>query len=270
MVFEIFVKQLDGCTYVSGGQNCTCASEAMWLYRASQGKIHTSACAVRKLTNDKSAGTNLGQMEQVSINYGITAGRVYRPASWETIESVMASNRYGMILQISYRSISGTAYDCFSGRFKGNHAYFVSGKGAKAGTWRVGDPGADGRRSGIPNGYQDIPVSLLKRAAGYLDLGGTTLGYGKAYAYVTPPDPSASSPKYHAQVTTTTSLWNNGTKKWVYSVSSGNGVPVGTQLIVRGANYTFDGVVCYPIDASSPHYPNYYVPKAHVKLGARA
>ena len=49
MVAELFVKQLDGCSYPvnhttpSGGFNCTCATEAMWLYRASGGKIILTA-----------------------------------------------------------------------------------------------------------------------------------------------------------------------------------------------------------------------------------
>lgn len=266
MVYELFVKQLDGCTYCSGGLNCTAASEAMWLFRASQGKITTSSCHVRALTGDTSGGTHLGQMEDVSLHYGISNGKVYRPIGWDVLVSLIATKRYGTHLNISYQRLAGSAYDCFGGRFRGNHDVYVSGP-AKTGFWRVGDPGADGRRAGIPSGFQDIPIALLKAAAGDLDLGGHPLGSGKAYAYITPPDPVVLSPKYAARVIHPTSLWNPGTKRWVYS--GPNAIPIGTTLTCRSATYTFKGVPCYPIDPSSPHYPGYYIPKANVKLGAR-
>ncbi len=269
---DIFVTQFDGCQYLvngkpSSGFNCTCATEAMWLYRASGGKTHTTSCRVREATGDRSNGTYLGQMEQVSIALGITTGRVYRPALWELPTSLVSAKRYGFHLNLSYRPLAGTRYDSFRNRFRGNHDVYVSGPGSTSGTWRVGDPGANGRYAGCPNGYQDIPVSLLKRAAGELDLGGHMLGFGKAYIYATPPDPSTSSPKYKATVIKATALWNDSTKKWVYN--GANNIKVNTPLVVRGATYSKGGVVCYPVDASSPNYPGYYVPKANVKLGAR-
>lgn len=266
MPYEIFVKQLDGCTYKAGGFNCTTAAHAMWLYRASQGKIKTTSCAIRTKTGDKSGGTNLSQMEQISIALGITNGRVYRPTQWSTLTSIIGTKRYGSHLSISYRRLSGTKYDCFSGNFKGNHALYISGPGSVAGTWRVGDPGADDRRSGIPNGYQNIPISLLKSAAGDLDLGGRKLGFGLAYAYATPPDPATSAPMYKATVSVATPLWNNGSQKWVYTTDP---IDVGTPLIIRAAKYSKGGKDCYPIDASSPNYPNYFIPMNTVKLGVR-
>lgn len=265
---DIHVKQLDGCTYMAGGFNCTPACEAMFLWRASQGRIRTSACSVRTKTGDRSGGTTLAQMEQVSIAYGISGGRVYRPCSWDTVRSLISARRYGFILQVSYRRLAGTRYDCFSSNFRGNHALYVSGPGTVAGTWRVADPGADGRRPGIPTGYQDIPETLLKSAAGDLDLGGHKLGYGKAYIYATPPDPATSAPKYHASIIKPTSLWNNGTQKWVYNGE--NMIQPPKALIIRAASYTKGGVDCYPIDSTSPNYANYYIPKVNVKLGTRA
>jgi hypothetical protein len=278
MTYELFVKQLDGCVLCGGkamgGLDCTCAVEAMWLYRASQGAIHTTACHVRDLTNDCIDGTHLGQMENVSQHYGITAGKVYRPATTGLISDLIHTGRYGAHWQGSYSPLSGTKYDSFFGRFKGNHDWFIDGPGASPGTWRVGDPGADGRcRSHgacAPKGFQDIPISLLLRAASLLDLGGHTLGFGKVYAYVTPPDPVVStSGHFKAVVSHPTSLWNDDTDHWVFNGT--NARPVGTKLEVRGVQVKKGGIACYPVTSGtySTRYAGYYVPVAHVTLGGK-
>lgn len=268
---DIFVKQLDGCTYYPGGNNCTCATHAMWLFRASGGKISTSSCAVRKMTNDRSGGTNLGQMEQISLQYGIDDGRVYRPASWTTLQSLLLSGRYGAHIQLHYSVIAPTRYDCFDNGFFGNHDVYCSGPGTQSGTLRIGDPGADGRRAGIPSGYQDIPIALIRYAAARLNVATTgykPLGTGLVYTYVTPPDPSTASPHYRATVTTATKLWNDSTHKWVYSSSP---IPVNTVLEVRSAQYTKGDTDCYPVTSGSCSklYAGYYVPVKNVKLGNR-
>ena len=199
MTFERFVPQLDGCSYVSGGLNCSAASEAMWLYRASQGKIVTTSCAVRRLTNDTVGGLNLRQMADVSAHYGIT-GTLWLPGSFDKLRELVLTGRYGAHVQIGYSQLAGSEYDCFDGRFRGGHDVFVSrGTAAYA---RYGDPGADGRRPTIPQGWQDIPWDLLERAASALPLGnGGTLGQeygsGRVFAYLTPPDPL---PQYLAVV----------------------------------------------------------------------
>ena len=264
MVYERFVKQLDGCTYCSGGLNCNCASEAMWLWRASQGKIATSSCDVRRRTGDKAGGTNLEQIEQVSLGYGITTGRVYKPIMATALFDMVRNGR-GAVLQIGYSVIAGTRFDCFDGRFRGGHSLYLS---RVDGSYTyAADPGADGRRSSIPRGFQSYPTSLLIKAAGALQLsvGGQTVnqryGLGRAFAYVTPQDPPTASPSYHAVVTKTTKLWNPSTQKWVYSL------PPNTQLIVRGAGYTMDGVLCHPVQGPAP-YSGYFVPKANIRLGA--
>lgn len=183
--FEKFFTQFDGCTYPpGGGYNCTCASHAAWLYRASQGKIITSACAVRRETGDTVGGTNLLQMQQVSIRHGITTGRLFQPIDFDTLIRYVQTGRYGSHLNISYAPVVGKPQDAFHGGFRGNHDIFLSRAGATAGTIRVGDPGA--------KAYADWPISLLKTAAARLDLGnGDTLGYSNAYAYLTPGDPVA-------------------------------------------------------------------------------
>lgn len=200
MVAEIFVPQLvrsgaPTCTLCGGkvmnGLNCTCATETMWLFRATQGKVHTTACYVRDLTNDCDGGTNLRQMEIVSAHFGVTTGKVYQPIDFDTVSMLVATGRYGAHLNISYRAFVGTPYDREGGRFSGNHDIYLSNRGLVNGTLRTGDP--------LATGYADIPKSLLKSAAGLLDLGGgTTLnsvaGFGKCYAYVTPGDPNLWGP----------------------------------------------------------------------------
>lgn len=274
---DIFVKQLDGCVLCGGkamgGLDCTCACEAMWLFRASAGRVNTTACHVRDITNDCEDGTNLGQMDLVSRHYGITTGKVYRPATTSLILDLLQSGRYGIIWQGSYEPLSGTKYDCFFGKFKGNHAWYLSGPGSSPGMARTGDPGADGRcRSHgacAPHSYQDVPISLLVRAAGLLDLGGHNLGAGKVYAYVTPPDPVAPVQHYKSVVSKATSLWNDTTGRWVYN--GPNAIAVGTKLEVRGVQFKKDGVPCYPVTAGpySHLYAGYYVPVSRVSLGGK-
>lgn len=192
MVYERFVKQLDGCSYVSGSNNCTAASTAMWLYRASQGKVVTTSCAVRRLTGDTSGGLNLRQIVPVAAHYGLT-GTLWLPGDFDKLRELILTGRYGAIVQIGYSQIAGSPYDCFSGRFRGGHAVYVS-RGSSY-TAHEGDPGADGRRADVPDGYQNMPWALLERAAAALPLSpsGPTLGQefgsGKVYAYLTPRDP---------------------------------------------------------------------------------
>jgi len=170
------------------GLNCTCAAEAMWLYRASQGRFVTDACHVRDLTDDCVGGTNLGQMQAVSAEYRLTGTR-YQPTDVATIFALVRTNRYGAHLNISYAPVVDTSHDAFFGRFTGNHDIYLSARGASIGTIRVGDPGA--------TGFHDWPETLLAQAAGLLDLGaGETLnseyGRGKCYAYLTPIDPDTT------------------------------------------------------------------------------
>lgn len=73
------------------------------------------------------------------------------------------------------------------------------------------------------------------------------------------------APHFAATVTTPTNLWNDKYHRWVYNGT--NRVKVGTRLVIRGAQYAKDGVKCYPI--VGPLYAGYYVPVAHVKVGAK-
>jgi hypothetical protein len=211
MTIEKFVRQLDGCTYCSGGQNCTCACEAMWLYRASQGRVSISACTVRRQTGDRTEGTNLEQMRQVSILRGFPGGMLYRPARFDKIRELILTGRYGAIIQGGYSQIAGSQFDCFDGNFRGAHAIYLS-RGSTT-TAHGADPGADGRRPTIPTGYQNYPWAMLERFASALPLNdaGLTLGKdagsGYVYAYVTPADPLQPTQKYVVSITGFTPIY---------------------------------------------------------------
>lgn len=212
MVYQKFVKQLDGCTYVSGGLNCTCACHAMWLYRASQGRINITACTCRKITGDTVGGTRLTQMREVSLQYGIPGGALWLPGEFDELRRLILTGRYGSHVNVGYRPLANTDYDCFDGNFTGAHdLYITSGTANYA---RIGDPGADGRRATVPEGWQDIPWDLLERAAGALPLttGGATLtqehGAGKVFAYLTPADPVIPLTKYIVSISGYTPLYS--------------------------------------------------------------
>jgi hypothetical protein len=198
MVYEIFTKQLDGCTYCSGGLNCTCACHSMFEYRASQGRLHRTACAVRTETGDKSGGTNLEQMQELADARGIPT-TLWRPGSFAKLVTLIRTGRYGAHLQGGYAVLANTAWDCFEGNFRGNHDIYLSAGGAN--NVREGDPGADERRGDIPAGYQSMPWDLAEKFAGRLDVGSgvslaTKYGAGHVYALITPADPIVSATRY--------------------------------------------------------------------------
>lgn len=209
---NIFVKQLDGCTYCSGGQNCSCACHAMWLYRASGGRIKLTACQVRRKTGDTSGGTNLRQMATITAALGVKAGSLWLPGSFAKSRQLVLSGRYGGHFQIGYNIIANTQWDCFEGNFRGGHDWFI--KGGTANVAYVGDPGADHRRSGIPLGYQAIPWEIVERACATLPLssGGPTLaqeyGSGYVFTYLTPPDPVVSTERWKVVITGQTGLYD--------------------------------------------------------------
>lgn len=205
-----FVKQLDGCTYCSGGLNCTCACHAMWLYRASGGKIKLSACSVRRATGDRVEGTNLDQMREIAASHGI-AGRLWKPGDFSELRRLVLTGRYAAHVNIGYNVLANTDWDCFGGGFRGAHDLFV--RGGTANDANIGDPGADGRRPTIPNGWQEIPWDLLERAASALPLNenGKTLakeyGSGKVFTLITPPDPVTVSTRWAVTITSYTPLY---------------------------------------------------------------
>jgi hypothetical protein len=195
-----FVKQLDGCGYHTGSDNCTCACHGSWLFRATGGRLVCSACTVRRETGDTVGGTNLHQMRDNADDHAIKGYTLWTPGLADKVRQLVLTGRYGTHWNVGYGVIAGTRWDCFEGGFRGAHDLYVKGGDAEFAYYA--DPGADGRRDGIPEGWQSIPWDLLFRAAAALPLskGGPTLaqeyGSGRVYALLTPPDPIIVLPKY--------------------------------------------------------------------------
>lgn len=266
MVVELFAPQLvrngaPACTLCGGkamnGLNCTCASERMWLYRASQGRLNVPTCHIRDLTGDCVGGTNLGQMQAVSTTYGITTGKLYQPIDVTQVFAWIDTGRYGAHLNISYQPVAGSPYDAFAGQFRGNHDVFLSNRGTTSGAIRVGDPGA--------SGFRDWPKTLLAQAAGLLDMGGgATLndeaGRGKCYAYLTPIDPATPTTRYRVTFICRTTLY-----------ASAGGAPAGTVTSASyGARRTLhDGLWWYQIIApGSANNGKWFKPNRCAKITA--
>lgn len=205
MTVDKFKTQFDGCTLCGGkhmdGLNCGAAGEAMFLYRATQGRVDVSSCHVRDLMNDCDGGTNFAQAKAVSEHYGVSVGALWQPGRLSALKTLLLTNRYPVQVSIGYRPLMGTANDCFGGQFPGAHRIYVKGAGSTG--IRYGDPGANGRRADVPLSWQTMSWTMFGRVTGALPLsdGGPTLeqdyGTGYVYAYIGPADPVPA-----------TSLWN--------------------------------------------------------------
>ena len=181
--------QLDGTRYQ--GLNCMPWSNSKLVDRATQGRSKPSAPRIRSLANDYSGGLNMTQVQTVDTNYFGFTPRKFMPIAWTDLMGLTQDRAF--LLSIGYGPIAGTKYDCFRGRFKDNHAIYVNSRLVSG--LDEADPGADGRYTGCPHGYQVLPFSLARQAAGALDLSGLgtsgyrPLGAGKAYVLLAPKDP---------------------------------------------------------------------------------
>jgi len=132
-------------------------------------------------------------MQTISLQQGIAGGVLWRPGRFARMRDLILTGRHGAHVNVGYNVLANTRWDCFGGGFRGAHDVYVSRGDANYA--RVGDPGANGRRAGIPTGFQSMPWDVLERAAGALPLStnGPTLaqeyGSGTVYTYLTPADP---------------------------------------------------------------------------------
>lgn len=187
---ETVVNQLDGSIYA--GLNCAAASDAMALFRASQGAIHTTGAHIRALTHDTSGGLNLPQLVDVNDSAYSIATPQYNRLVWADFDAYLAQGR-GAVLLVRYNVLANTKYDCFRHKFLGNHAIYIARKNPD-GTYHGCDPGADGRYLGCPKGYQDYPAALLKLgAANLIAAYNRPLGAGYAQVMFTPRDSTISN-----------------------------------------------------------------------------
>lgn len=81
---------------------------------------------------------------------------------YDTFRSLIIGGR-GAVVAISYAVVHGTRFDS-DPNFTGGHSIYVNERRARDGFYLVGDPLADGRRPGIPEGWEWWPSSFLKAA----------------------------------------------------------------------------------------------------------
>ena len=164
--------------YSLGWLSCTAFSAAMAGSFDRQVGLLCTGAQVRKLTGDTTGGLTLGQVDAAllagwDVNLSTVLG-----GSWTDFAAKIDAG-HGAILQGRYSVIADSRFDAGRG-FRGGHAIFV------APGWIVMDPLADGRADGVYKYHGEAyPRDLLRRFAGELDLGGSALGYGKAYASFT-------------------------------------------------------------------------------------
>ncbi|HKY59400.1 MAG TPA: hypothetical protein VJP59_00165 [Gemmatimonadota bacterium] len=137
-------------------------------------------------TLDRTGGTNLAQMDAVAKQHYAFDIDVRYGLAWEAFLNELAKTR-GASLSVYYEPIRRSSFRG-SYTFKTNHQIFVGGVDRARGVLTgVIDPLADGRLTSsgrVFRGPADYPISLLKNAAGQLNLatsGYRALGQGKCY-----------------------------------------------------------------------------------------
>jgi hypothetical protein len=187
-----FIKQLDGSRYA--GTNCTVASSCMAAIRHRRGsnppgtaQWYPTPSYVRYRMGDTSGGTNLQQNDSIFYRYWGINMEVRYKLGWSMFRTKIKAGQ-AAVLQGGYDVVRLTRFSG-SSNFYGNHAVYVNevryNSTARRYEYKVGDPLCDGRRSGIPRGYQWWPESLLKSFAGRLMVGSYRLGIGYVYAMFT-------------------------------------------------------------------------------------
>jgi hypothetical protein len=174
-----FVRQGDGSP--AQWDNCAAATGAMDLDRDTRGVLRTTGARVRQLTGTTSGGLTLSQIDGALLRgFGPRDHLDVRPRI--PFDEAMNHLRIGQGAELffSYRPLVGTRFDCFSGRFDGIHAAWMNELSPDGTLIYWGDPGADGRRADVPKGFQWIPVSLVRQAAGlYAGAGYAQLGFSR-------------------------------------------------------------------------------------------
>jgi hypothetical protein len=183
------IPQFDGSTYAAS--NCGACAEASRVVsqtknvRPSKGSPWPpTGASIRRETGDTSGGLNPTQTTLASEReYGVNAASP-RIDNWTNVPALLWKG-YAVDLLLAYGPIDD--YKSGSPGFRGNHRTVLAGINDTDTDRALSlDSLYDGRRTGIPLGPQWIPLSILRFAAGKLDLGGGTTvneryGYGKAY-----------------------------------------------------------------------------------------
>lgn len=156
-----FEKQLTGSHL--GGSNCAAASGAMLVDQSTLRLKNPTPDAFRRATGDFSGGLMASQVGSTcERKYGVPV-HVFDyddNLDWPTLKRFLSNGRFAVIsgdYEVLPRSMRGDK------DFTGDHSVFyhrITSRGVI-----VGDPLADGRRPGIPKGYQLWPMDIARKYA---------------------------------------------------------------------------------------------------------
>lgn len=191
--------------YSLGWKSCQAYSAAMAGSFDRQVKKATTGEAVRRRTGDTVGGLTLAQVDAalnslINVNLRV----VYRMQFDEMARLI--DKGMGASLSLWYGPIADSRFDAGKG-FRGNHQVFIPPG------WAAMDPLADGRPGAYRYRNEPYPRSLLKEAAGKLNLSATgyrPLGTGLVYVGLT------RDVEFTYRVN-----FDGGEAFWVYEVESG-------------------------------------------------
>lgn len=177
----VLVRQADGSTFQ--WFNCTMASAAMALDRATEGAKKSTGAKMRSCQDNQSGGTTLEDAKTALERcYGQTLDNHYG-LSWATFIAALKFG-HGAIIQGWY-SYFGSYASQINRSF--NHAVFCNEVSADGSTLLIYDP--------LAIAAKWIPVSVVQQFCGHLALGeGGTPGVGNVYAGFTIATPDHSVP----------------------------------------------------------------------------
>lgn len=186
MTERFLVEPTNGqlATSPCGGSNCLVWSAARAVQYHTRGEISAITGDIRRwISGTTCGGTTLAQVTAaVKALYGVELVIRYQ-LPWEDWTTLIRSG-CGGVMYGGYSAVHGSGEDSFP-LFNGGHGWFVQDvRGDVAGQreYLTLDPGADGRRAGIPNMVGTPgrwwPEQLLKRTAGAMPTNGGTVGFG--------------------------------------------------------------------------------------------
>ena len=206
--FWQLAKDSDG-SYIDplGPKNCQTHTASRLIMRACEGirppgikgVWPPTGYAIRRYTGDTSGGVRHSQVASVaSTYYGVSLGVRYNVPFDDVID--MVEETRGVGLSIWYKRIRDYVPRRGSFTFYENHEIFIGGVDRDRGVFtNVIDPLADGRQPGLYHGPGEYPISLLRMAAGDLNVSSrigdyVRLGTGLAYTIMTKPTGGAPVP----------------------------------------------------------------------------
>lgn len=205
--FYQLYREPDG-TYLNptGPLDCQAHSASRMVMRINEGVKPAgitgiwppTGSAIRRYTGDTSGGLTHAQVARVMRDhYNTPVSTFYRLPISDVIDALEETRPVS--LSLWYRRIRDYTPRRGSFTFYQNHEIFIGGVDREQGVFtNVVDPLADGRQTGIYKGPGEYPISLIRAAAGELNVAGSgdyePLGVGLCYANIGPPTGQAPAP----------------------------------------------------------------------------